>query len=99
MITASSHYELIKCPGVSPKMYYFQKYVVIPITAYIMWNGLVLLRHWSMTSGKLVFLFLGLISMWALANNEIYRPIETYMRNSTSLISPITIFEVPWMSQ
>ena len=50
-----------------------------------MWNGLALLRHWSMTSGKLVFLFLGLISMWALANNEIYRPIETYMRNRTSL--------------
>ena len=66
-------------------MYSFQTYAVIPITTYIMCNGLVLLRHWSLIGGKLVFLFLGLISMWALANNGIYRPIETYMRNSTSL--------------
>ena len=50
-----------------------------------MWNGLALLRHWSLISGNLVFLFLGLISMWALANNGIYRPIEIYMGNSTSL--------------
>ena len=67
-------------------MYSFQTHVVIPITAYIMWNGMVLLRHWSLISGKLVFLFPVRTSMWALANNEIFRSIETYMRNSTSLI-------------
>ena len=66
-------------------MYSLQAYVVIPITAYIMWDGLVFLCHWSLTSGKLVFLFLAVISMWALTKGDVYRPIETYMRNSTSL--------------
>ena len=66
-------------------MYSFQTYVVIPITAYIMWDGLVFLCHWRLTSGKLVFLFLAVISNGALAKDDVYRPIETYMRNSTSL--------------
>ena len=47
--------------------------------------GLVLRRHWRTKSGMLVLLFLSLIPMWVLASDGVYRPIETYMRNSTSL--------------
>ena len=57
-------------------MYFFQTYYPA---------RLVLRCHWRTKSGMLVLLVLSLIAMRVLASNYVYRPIETYMRNSTSL--------------
>ena len=52
-------------------------------------NRLISLRHGWLTRGPIIAMFVGLISVPLLAHSAYYRPIETYMENSTSLVCTV----------
>ena len=72
-----------------PSWSYFQVFSVMHVIKDDVWNRLVSLRHWWLTRGHIIAMFVGLISVPILAHRANYQPIEIYMKNSTSLVCTV----------
>ena len=70
-------------------MSYFQVNSVMHVIRKDVWNRLISLRHGWLIQGPTIAMFVGLISFHLLAHGAYYRPIETYMENSTSLVCTV----------